>query len=90
MEVQDASVLDTEFSSAASWPPCSLPGRFQPQFRDKNRRDIGKSQSIWTDPKMETAGSHEVGPRARAVQLGAAVQPRIGDRCQTSVIIRTD
>jgi hypothetical protein len=25
-------------------------------FRDKNRRDIGKSQSIWTDSKMETAG----------------------------------
>jgi|EP01047_Picozoa_sp_COSAG01_P014232 hypothetical protein len=24
MEVQDASVLDTEFSSAASWPPCSM------------------------------------------------------------------
>jgi hypothetical protein len=27
-------------------------------FLDKNRRDIGKSQSIWTDSKMETAGSH--------------------------------
>jgi hypothetical protein len=26
-------------------------------FLDKNRRDIGKSQSIWTDSKMETAGS---------------------------------
>eukprot|EP01047_Picozoa_sp_COSAG01_P052188 COSAG01_NODE_5465_length_4244_cov_54.041255_4_plen_171_part_00 len=26
-------------------------------FLDKNRRDIGKSQSMWTDPKMETAGS---------------------------------
>eukprot|EP01047_Picozoa_sp_COSAG01_P069361 COSAG01_NODE_10245_length_2211_cov_2.952178_2_plen_104_part_00 len=35
----------------------ALPGRFRPQFRDKNRRDIGKSQSIWTDSKMETAGS---------------------------------
>jgi hypothetical protein len=34
-----------------------LPGRFHPQFRDKNRRDIGKSQSIWTDSKMETPGS---------------------------------
>jgi hypothetical protein len=29
-------------------------------FRDKNRRDIGKSQSIWTDSKMETAGSPPV------------------------------
>jgi hypothetical protein len=27
---------------------------------DKTRRDIGKSQSIWTDSKMETAGSHLV------------------------------
>eukprot|EP01047_Picozoa_sp_COSAG01_P050741 COSAG01_NODE_5160_length_4444_cov_3.051784_4_plen_115_part_00 len=26
-------------------------------FLDKNRRDIGKSHSIWTDSKMETAGS---------------------------------
>eukprot|EP01047_Picozoa_sp_COSAG01_P079316 COSAG01_NODE_14998_length_1386_cov_11.425796_2_plen_101_part_01 len=27
-------------------------------FRDKNRRDIGKSQSTWTDSKMETASAH--------------------------------
>jgi hypothetical protein len=31
--------------------------RSHPQFRDKNRRDIGKSQSIFTDSKMETARS---------------------------------
>jgi hypothetical protein len=31
-------------------------------FRDKNRRDTGKSQSIWTDSKMETAGSLQRGP----------------------------
>jgi hypothetical protein len=37
--------------------PPSLARRFHPQFRDKNRRDIGKSQSMWTDSKMETAGS---------------------------------
>jgi hypothetical protein len=46
--------------SALSMPAAAaqyLPGRFHPQFRDKNRRDIGKSQSIWTDSKMETAGS---------------------------------
>jgi hypothetical protein len=35
----------------------SLPGRFHPQLLDENRRDIGKSQSKWTDSKMETAGS---------------------------------
>jgi hypothetical protein len=40
-----------------------LPHRRQPArpfptapFRDKNRRDTGTSQSIWTDSKMETAG----------------------------------
>jgi hypothetical protein len=38
-----------------------LPGRFRPQFRDKNRRGIGKYQSIWTDSKMETAGSPVLG-----------------------------
>eukprot|EP01047_Picozoa_sp_COSAG01_P057858 COSAG01_NODE_6739_length_3521_cov_30.112800_3_plen_77_part_00 len=37
-----------------------LPGGFHPQLRDQNRRDIGKSQSIWTGSKMETPGS----PRA--------------------------
>jgi hypothetical protein len=34
-----------------------LPARFHPQFRDKNRRDIGKSQSKWTASKMETPRS---------------------------------
>jgi outer membrane protein OmpA-like peptidoglycan-associated protein len=28
------------------------------QFRDQNRRDVGKSQPIWTDSKMETPGLH--------------------------------
>jgi hypothetical protein len=31
--------------------------RGHPQFRDKNGRGIGKSQSIWTGSKMETPGS---------------------------------
>jgi hypothetical protein len=31
-----------------------LPRRFHSIFRDKNRRDIGKSQSKWTAHKMET------------------------------------
>jgi hypothetical protein len=34
-----------------------LPGRFHPQFRDQNRRDIGKSQPKWTASKMDTPGS---------------------------------
>jgi hypothetical protein len=46
-----------------------LPGRFHPQFREgkKNRRDIGKSQSIWTDSKMETPGSP---PQVEAAPAG--------------------
>jgi hypothetical protein len=28
----------------------------RPQCREKNRRDTGKSQSIWADSKMETPG----------------------------------
>jgi hypothetical protein len=49
--------------------PCS-PARPFPSsiFLDKNRRDIGKSQSIWTDSKMETAGSHTP---STAVPLGS-------------------
>jgi hypothetical protein len=41
------------------WTSCVRPARPCPSsiFLDKNRRDIGKSQSIWTDYKMETAGS---------------------------------
>eukprot|EP01047_Picozoa_sp_COSAG01_P048790 COSAG01_NODE_4778_length_4749_cov_231.390108_7_plen_97_part_00 len=35
----------------------ALSRRFRPQFRDKNRRDIGKSQSKWTAYKMKTPGS---------------------------------
>eukprot|EP01047_Picozoa_sp_COSAG01_P021015 COSAG01_NODE_1206_length_11242_cov_29.405905_8_plen_188_part_00 len=40
-------------------PGLALPARPFPSsiFRDKNRRDIGKSQPTWTDPKMETAGA---------------------------------
>ena len=41
-----------------------LARRFHPQFRDKNRRDIGKSQSVWTDFKMETARSQHALRRA--------------------------
>jgi hypothetical protein len=52
----------------ASWEPC--PGRFHPQLRDKNRRDIGKSQSIWTDSKMETARSPRRHKGAVDVVLG--------------------
>eukprot|EP01047_Picozoa_sp_COSAG01_P014253 COSAG01_NODE_690_length_14219_cov_19.783144_18_plen_213_part_00 len=38
-------------------------------FRDKNRRDIGKSQSIWTDSKMETAGSLQHAPVVGGTEL---------------------
>eukprot|EP01047_Picozoa_sp_COSAG01_P008597 COSAG01_NODE_340_length_18638_cov_56.516505_18_plen_98_part_00 len=45
--------------------------RFHPHFRDQNRRDMGKSQSTWTDAKMETARSHGCGAvRAGQCQHG--------------------
>eukprot|EP01047_Picozoa_sp_COSAG01_P024983 COSAG01_NODE_1561_length_9917_cov_5.742514_12_plen_175_part_00 len=44
-------------------------------FRDKNRRDIGKSQSMWTDSKTETAGSQR-----RA--LGGSCPPRGKRSCR--------
>jgi hypothetical protein len=39
-------------------------------FLDKNRRDIGKSQSIWTDSKMETSGSPIAGHLREAWDRG--------------------
>jgi hypothetical protein len=52
-----------ESRTPARWPQ-HLRSRHRPArpfpssiFLDKNRRDIGKCQSIWTDSKMETAGS---------------------------------
>jgi hypothetical protein len=42
-------------SRSATTPALDLPGCCHPQFRGKkNRRDIGKSQSIWSASKMET------------------------------------
>jgi hypothetical protein len=65
---------------ARTWPRAersdstSLPGRFRPQyFFTKNRRDIGQSQSTWTDSKMETAGSRHVSLEGEAQQVRAAV-----------------
>jgi hypothetical protein len=60
----------------SAWTSASLSGRFHPQFRDKNRRDIGKSQSVWTDPKMETPSSREVAQRVRQRVLGAPREPQ--------------
>eukprot|EP01047_Picozoa_sp_COSAG01_P085695 COSAG01_NODE_18943_length_1042_cov_1.014846_2_plen_158_part_00 len=42
---------------------------FPSSIRDQNRRDIGKSQSIWTDSKMETAGSQLLHRAARLALL---------------------
>eukprot|EP01047_Picozoa_sp_COSAG01_P025324 COSAG01_NODE_1594_length_9789_cov_98.477399_12_plen_254_part_00 len=46
-------------------------------FRDKIRRDIGKSQSIWTDSKMETADSQRGAERRhqRASRRLLALRP---------------
>jgi hypothetical protein len=49
-----------------------VPGSVHPQFRYKNRCDIGKSQSIWTDSKMERLGTqlHGGAPNGRSLGLG--------------------
>jgi hypothetical protein len=53
-------------AAAVHWPfPSSI-------FLDKNRRDIGKSQSVWTDSKMETAGSH-VSPATSCTRRAAVL-----------------
>jgi hypothetical protein len=44
---------------------------------DKSRRDIGKSQSVWTDSKMETAGSLS---SAQQLALWAAPAPTVAWR----------
>jgi hypothetical protein len=63
-------------------------------FRDKSRRDIGKSQSIWTNSEVETASSRDVdrclrgrrrrggvsivGPDARGRHPGGVAPARVG------------
>jgi hypothetical protein len=54
-----------------------LARRFHPQFLDKIRRDIGKSQSIWNDSKMETARS-----LGRAAGCGAVAVEEHHRHCQ--------
>eukprot|EP01047_Picozoa_sp_COSAG01_P059580 COSAG01_NODE_7174_length_3319_cov_2.270807_2_plen_334_part_00 len=44
-------------------------------FLDKNRRDIGKSQSIWTDFKMETAGSRAAAEACHRRPLRRSCRP---------------
>jgi hypothetical protein len=49
--------LDVRLANTQPWgvqPARPFPSSI---FPDKNRRDIGKSQSTWTDSKMETGGS---------------------------------
>eukprot|EP01047_Picozoa_sp_COSAG01_P015893 COSAG01_NODE_801_length_13466_cov_585.329693_10_plen_242_part_00 len=66
------------------WHPCrrcprrsACPGRSRPQFRDQNMGDIGKSQSMWTDPKMENARLTPRSPRScrRTVGVRQPQQP---------------
>jgi hypothetical protein len=61
-------VKPTAGSSSSLWAA----ERLHPQFRDQNRRGIGRSQSIWTDSKMETAGSRVGRPRAEAAARATA------------------
>jgi hypothetical protein len=84
--------ITTCLSMAHTWrrpTPSSrrcLPARpFSPSiFLDRNRRDIGKSQSLWTDSKMKTAGSRW----RRRGSMGRAAptkRPRVGERPTPSV-----
>jgi hypothetical protein len=50
--------------------PC--PGGFHPQLRDKNGRDIGKSQSKWHACTLETPGS----PSRAAAAAAGGCSPR--------------
>jgi hypothetical protein len=45
------------------------------QFLDKNRRGIGKSQSIWTDSKIETPNSRP-GPQPPRCPVHSSGQPQ--------------
>jgi hypothetical protein len=56
-ESTEQSVGITDRASNEVPSPTDLSERFHSQFRDKNKRDIGKSQSKRTDSKMETLGS---------------------------------
>jgi hypothetical protein len=77
-----ASCAATRSSDSAASAAC--PGRFHPQFRDKNRRDIGKSQSIWTDPKMETARltfTSRLAALSAGLSAGGAARARTSAAC---------
>jgi hypothetical protein len=74
-----AAVKWLQFRSSSEYPSAlhtRLPGHFHPQLRDKNRRDIGKSQSILTDSKMETAGSPKLPNHALPLALAQPHGPK--------------
>jgi hypothetical protein len=48
-----------------------LPGRFHPEFRDKNRRGIGESQPKWAAYKMETPGSRRAHAQPTRASCGS-------------------
>jgi hypothetical protein len=52
--------------------PADVPGAPSPPsiFRDQNRRDTGKSQSIWTDSKMKPP-AHSQDPESSPVHMTA-------------------
>jgi hypothetical protein len=67
MRTRDRAVIAEVAHSELLPPARPFPSSI---FLDKNRRDIGKSQSIWTDSKMETAGSRGVAVRALVKPMG--------------------
>jgi hypothetical protein len=53
-----------------------LSGRFHPHFCDQNRRDIGKSQSIWTDAKINLSQDGNARLTAVCGQHGGPIADR--------------
>jgi hypothetical protein len=71
----------TDWPSSLLAFPFGLP--FGTNWRDKNQRDEGTSQSVWTETKME-AGSQELIPTQRrqdGVDLAELGRVRQGCRC---------
>jgi hypothetical protein len=52
-----------------------------PQVLDKNGRDIGKSQSIWTGSKMESPGSRGTTVATAAFSLASLMKGSSATHC---------
>jgi hypothetical protein len=78
-------------SSRASTSGLSCPGRFHPQLRDKNRRDLGKSPPKRTASTMETPAhqlwEHPAQVDARGEREGIGHLPELLQRLLVSLAL---